>query len=209
MKITIDEKVCLKHKMTLEEVLYALVYRQIKDPGAVFDNMVSREILVLKDNEPFVTQHWSDVLDEILCDSSKNCEKSDEELLALAKKMREVYPEGKMKDKFGRMTVYYYRCNNSEVSKALKRFFTQFGSNYSDEEIINATKRYVASFNGNYNGQLRLLKYFILKNPVKQDEDGQGHVEQVSDLLTFLENGESDEGVEVTNSDDWLMNSRN
>ena len=209
MKITIDEKVCLKHKMTLEEVLYALVYRQIKDLGAVFDNMVDREILVLKDNEPFVTQHWSDVLDEILCDSSQGCSKTDEELINLALRVMECFPKGlKMKDRFGRETPYFYRCNKSEVSKALKRFFTQFGSSYSDDEIVDAAKRYVASFNGNYTG-MRLVKYFIMKNPIKQGEDGKGYVEQVSDLLTFLENKESDGGVEVTNSDEWLMNSRN
>ena len=156
MKIVIDDKVCLKHKMTLNEVLIALAVRTEKLEDNL-ENMVAREILV--DDKCYqVTQHCADVLDEILCDSSKNCEKSDEEPLELAKKMREIYPEGKMKDKFGRLTAYYYRCNNSEVSKALKRFFTQFGSNYSDEEIINATKRYVASFHGNYNGQLRLLK---------------------------------------------------
>ena len=210
MKITIDEKVCLKRKMTLQEVLIALAIRNT-DAYEEIPNMLEREILVEDKSEDWykVTQHWSDVLDEILCDSSKNCEKTDEELLELAKNMREIYPEGKMKDKFGRPTAYYYRCNNSEVSKALKRFFTQFGSSYSDEEILDATRRYVASFNGNYNGQLRLLKYFILKNPIKQGEDGEGHVEQVSDLLTFLENKESEGGVEVNTSDDWLINSRN
>jgi hypothetical protein len=119
--------------------------------------------------------------------------------------MRECFPQGKMRDKFGRETPYYYRCNNPEVIKKLKKFFTQFG-NYSDEDIISATKRYVASFNGNYAG-MRLIKYFILKDAVKQGEEG-SHVEQVSDLLTFLENGESEEEV-VINNGDWLTTSRN
>ena len=113
-----------------------------------------------------------------------------------------------MKDRFGKDTPYYYRCNKSEVSKALNRFFTQFG-NYPEDEIIDATKRYVASFQGNYTG-MRLAKYFIMKNPIKQDENGKGYVEQVSDLLTFLENKESEKEVGVViNSDDWMMNVRN
>ena len=208
MKITIDEKACLKHKMTLQEVLIALAIRNT-DASEEIPNMLKREILIEDKSEDWykVTQHWSDVLDEILCDSSKDCDKSDEELLELAKRMRAVYPEGKMKDRFGRITPYYYRCNNSEVVKKLKKFFTLFG-NYTDEDVVDATKRYVAACQGDYNGKLRLIKYFILKDAVKETEDG-NHVEQVSDLLTFLENKESEGEEEATNSDDWLINSRN
>lgn len=205
MKIIIDEKVCTKHKMTPVEVLIALVIRASENPQGELLNMESREILVKDRGVYKVTQHWSDVLDEIISDSSGVIEKSDEELLELAKKMRELYPQGKMKDRYGRMTPYYYRCNNSEVVKKLKKFFTIFG-NVSDEDILDATKRYVASFQGNYTG-MRLIKYFILKDDVKPGEDG-NHVEQISDLATFLENKESEEEG-VNNDDSWLLNSRN
>ena len=204
MKITIDEKVCIKHKMTVQEVLIALIMRMGKVPDTI-ENMLNREILV-DTGEYQVTQHWSDVLDEIISDSSGKVEKSDKELLELAKQMRELYPQGKMKDRYGRMTPYYYRCNNGEVVKKLKKFFTIFG-NYSDEELLDATRRYVASFQGNYTG-MRLIKYFILKDDVKPSEDGQGHVEQISDLATFLENKESEEEV-VNTSSDWMMSVRN
>ena len=203
MKITIDEKVCTNHKMTLSEFLLALAFRSMKDND--IHNMLEREILVRQSGQYQVTQHWSDVLDEIISDSSGKVEKSDEELLELAKQMRELYPQGKMKDRYGRMTPYYYRCNNSEVVKKLKKFFTIFGD-ISNEEILDATKRYVASFQGNYTG-MRLIKYFILKDDVKPGEDG-NHVEQISDLATFLENKESEE-EKVNNDDSWLLNSRN
>ena len=207
MKIILDEKVCAKHKLTLSEALLALAFRNMKDDD--IHNMLNREILVRKNGQYLVTQHWSDELDEILCDSPNDCERTDDEILALAKRLREIYPEGKMRDKYGTVTPYYYRCNNSEVAKALKRFFSQKG-NYSDEEIIDATKRYVASFQGMYwQRNMRLLKYFIIKNPIKQGEDGRGYVEQISDLETYLSNGGS-EGEEVTNTnDDWLMNPKN
>lgn len=203
MKITIDGNICVKHKMTFLEALLTLAIRQgnIED---VIENMVNREILVKDAGQLKVTQHWSDVLDEILSDSSGSVEKSDEELLELAKQMRELYPQGKMKDRYGRPTPYYYRCNNSEVVKKLKKFFTIFG-NVSDEEILDATKRYVASFQGNYTG-MRLIKYFILKDDVKPSEDGQGHVEQISDLATFLENKESEEEGDNTINGDILAN---
>lgn len=164
--------------------------------------MENREIII-KDRDVYrITQHWSDVLDEIISDSSGNVEKSDEQLLELAKQMRDLYPQGKMKDRYGRPTPYYYRCNNSEVVKKLKKFFTIFG-NVEDEDILDATRRYVASFQGNYSG-MRLIKYFILKDDVRQGEDG-NHVEQISDLATFLENKDSEED----SNDSWLMNSRN
>jgi len=199
MKITIDEKVCTKHKMTPVEVLFALAIRASESLQGELLNMENREILIRDRDVYKITQHWSDVLDEILSDSSGKVEKSDEELLELAKQMRELYPQGKMKDRYGRMTPYYYRCNNSEVVKKLKKFFTIFGS-VSDEDVLDATKRYVASFQGNYIG-MRLIKYFILKDDVKPSEDGTGHVEQISDLATFLENKESEE--EEVNNDDW------
>ena len=197
--------------MTVPEVLLALAIRA-QGSIDVLENMVNREILVRPNEKAplvtyLVTQHWSDVLDEIIADSSGKIEKSDEELIQLAQKMRELYPQGKMKDRFGRATPYYYRCNNAEVVKKLKKFFTVFGD-VPDDDILDATKRYVASFRGNYTG-MRLIKYFILKDDVRPSEDGTGHVEQISDLATFLENKESEGEEGVTNSDDWLTNTRN
>ena len=205
MKLIIDEKTCLKHKMTLVEVLFALAFRVSNED--TLSNMLSREILVDVGGQMQVTQHWSDVLDEIISDSSGKVEKSDEELLQLAQQMRELYPQGKMRNRNGQLTSYYYRCNNSEVVKKLKKFFTIFG-NVSDEDILNATRRYVASFQGNYTG-MRLIKYFIIKDDVKPSEDGTCHVEQISDLATFLENKEEGEGEEVNTQEAWQRYARN
>lgn len=201
MKITIDEKVCLKHKMTLNEVLIALAIRTEKLEDNL-ENMVKREILVEDNSYYQVTQHWSDVIDEILCDSSDKVGRTDEQLLDLAKKMREVYPQGRQPN-----SPYLYRCNPKEIMLKLKKFFITYGQ-YSDEDILDATKRYVASFRGNYQ-YLKLLKYFISKNEDEEDENGLRHKVEHSYLADYLENKEEQEGVEVTNSDDWLMNSRN
>lgn len=207
MKITIDDKICLKHKMTFEEFLMALMFRHVKDPREITNNLLNREIIVAHGGQHLVTQHWSEVMDEILADSQGG-ERTDEELLELAKKMREAYPQGRMIDrKTGQPTSYYFRCNTGEVAKKLKTFFARYG-NYSDEDILDAEKRYVASYRGNYQQKgFRLIKYFILKDDVKQGPDG-NYVEPLSPLLDFLENKE-EEGVEVTNSDDWMMSVRN
>lgn len=205
MKLIIDEALCSKHKMTITEVLLALAVRSSENLQGELLNMQNREILVNDRGIYKVTQHWSDVLDELLSDSSGASEKTDEQLIMLAKQMREIFPQRKMLDRMGRPTPYYYRCNTSEVVRKLKKFFTIFG-NIPDSDIIDATKRYVASFQGDYTG-MRLIKYFILKEDVKPSEDGTGHVEQISDLATFLENKDSEE--EVINGDSWLLNSRN
>ena len=199
MKLVIDEKVCLKHKMTMQEFLISLAVR-IGGFEKTIDNMVGREILV-DDNGYKITQHWSDVLDEIMADSSGTIEKSDEELLKLAQQMRELYPQGRMLDRrTGQPTAYYFRCNTTEIVKKLKTFFMRYG-NFSDEDILDAEKRYVASYRGNYQQKgFRLIKYFIFKDDVKQGPDG-NYVEPLSPLLDFLENKESEE--EVVNNEDW------
>lgn len=128
---------------------------------------------------------------------------TEDELKALAKKMIDAYPHGAMIDRrTGRPTTYYFQCNNPEVRAKLKSFFARYGA-HSEEELLDAEKRYVARWNGNYQQPgFRQLKYFIFK----QDKDT-GEI--TSPLLDFLENKESEGEVEVTNSDDWLMNSRN
>lgn len=190
MKITIDDKICLKHGLTPNEAMLALVIKTGEMEEDI-SNMVARGILVDKEKY-LVTQRWSDVLDEILCDSQSSIEKSDEELLNLAQRMRECFPQGKMPG-----TPYYYRCNNSEVIKKLKKFFIQYG-NYPDDDIVDACKRFVASFRGNYK-YLPLVKYFISKLKDQEDEDGTIHKVEYSPLADYLENKEET----VTDTSDW------
>lgn len=211
MKITIDEKVCLKHKMTPQEVLLALAIRMSNkgNPQETIDNMATREIIVFHQGKTLITQRWSDVLDEVLADSSGTYKKTTDELLALAGRIQECFPKMAQPDRYGRPTKYFFRCNKREIMLSLKRFYEAYWEvieDITDDDIIDATKRYVASFKGDYR-MMRLSKYFIFKNDKKEDEDGHVHVEQISDLMTFLENKESEE--EVNNDDSWLMNSRN
>lgn len=199
MKLILDENKCLKHKMTLEEVLLALAIRA-EDIKKCINNMLAREILVLDNGILKVTQHWSDELDEVLAESG-GCTMSDEELKALAKKMIDSYPHGVMIDKkTGRPTAYYFQCNNAEVRNKLKSFFARYGE-YPEEDLLDAERRYVARWNGNYQ-QLgfRQLKYFIFK---KDKDTG----EITSPLLDFLENKEGEEDVII--GDDWQTTSRN
>ena len=207
MKITLDEKVCLKHKLTLQEALIALAVRAGSTNEAV-KNLLAREVLVERNGEFLITQHWNDVVDEVLCDSSNNgLDLSDERLLALAAKVQECFPIRKMRYASGQESPFYFRCNKTEIKNKLKKFLTLYGET-SDEDIIDATKRYVATYEPKGYLGMRLAKYFILKDDRKLGADEEVHVEQLSDLATFLENKGSEE-EEPANDDDWLMDSRN
>lgn len=200
MKITIDDKACLKHKLSVEETLIALAVKYGKNLKETYENLLNREVLAKDDENTYITQHWNDVLDEILVDSSGAID-NEERLKNLANRMKEVYPKGKMPG-----TPYYYQCNTREIMLKLKKFFKIYG-NYADDDIVDATKRFVASFNGNYKF-LPLIKYFIFKDKLVMDEEGQQHVSPESPLATFLENKDNNDNL-VAASDDWLSTVRN
>lgn len=209
MKTVLNEKICLKHKLTLQELLVALAVRGGK-VNEVVDNLVSREVIVERNGEYYITQHWNDVVDEILCDSTNNgVDLSDERLLSLAKRVQECFPVMKMRNAYGQDTPFYYRCNKTEIKNKLKKFLTVYGD-VPDDDIVNATKRYVATYASKGYVGMRLAKYFIIKEDRKLHADEEMHVEEISDLATFLEN-KTDEGEtsDIVNGDDWLVNSRN
>ena len=207
MKITLDEKQCLKNKLTLQEALIALAVRAGKMKEAIA-NLTAREVIVEHGSDYFITQHWNDVIEGLLCDCANNgLDLSDERLLALAVKVQECFPKQKMLNGWGQETPFYFRCNKTEIKNKLKKFLTIYGE-VADEDILDATKRYVASFASKGYRGMRLAKYFILKDDRKLGADEEVHVEQLSDLATFLEN-KSEGSEDIVNGDDWLVNSRN
>lgn len=193
MKVVLDEKVCLKKKLTMQEALIACAM-SMKDFKTTFKNMINRGIIDTTGSS--LTPEWEKVITTLL--SSE-----DERLINLATQMRECYPKGKIPG-----TAFYYRCNVKEIVFKLKKFFEVYGD-YTDEQVIKATKKFVASYRGNYD-KFPLLKYFISKNKKVMDEEGENHINEVSELASTLENMDDDEDIpEVENAEDWLMSSRN
>lgn len=207
MNVTLNEKECLKNKLTLQDVLIVLSIREGKVKEAV-NNLIAREVLVERNGEYYVTQHWNEIIDVILCDSAnKGVDLSNERLLTLAKKVQECFPVMKMRYTNGTDSPFYFRCNKTEIKNKLKKFLTVYGD-VADDDIVDATKRYVATYASKGYLGMRLAKYFILKEDRKLMADEEVHVEEISDLATFLEN-KSEEEENIVNGDDWLMNSRN
>lgn len=198
MKITLDEKTCLKNKLTLQEALIAAAV-SMGNYKCTFDNMINRHVLGIMGQS--VDSKWKDIIKNLI-----NSE--DARFEALATKVQECFPKQKMMYANGTASPFYFRCNKTEIKNKLKKFLTIYGE-VADEDIIDATKRYVASYAPKSYRGMRLAKYFIMKDDRKLMADDEIHVEEISDLATFLENKTEDTPSDIVDGDDWLMNSRN
>lgn len=194
MKIEVNDTICKKYNISIEEVLVLIGLkfssqeifqklnkeRYLLDLGSSIFNEEVKYRLSRKANE---------IISYILAESTEAVAKRTTNIEELADKLRDIYPNGKIVN-----SNYYYRCNRQDIINKLKTFFKMYGTKYTDEQIINATQKYINSFNGNYT-YLKLLKYFIWK-----DERLKG--ESVQSLLAdFIEN----ESAEDTTSSDWTV----
>lgn len=181
MTISINESICKENKLSLAELLSILLIKTGADIPNLFKNLEEKEVIV-KDvfGGYMITQRWDDVASTILLDSDKDSQ-APERIENLAIKLSEIFPKEK---KAG--TCHYFRGNKKDNILRLKKFFKLYGY-YTDEQILDAAKRYVASFNGNYT-YMRVLKYFIWKDEVKQDAEGKGYIDENSDLANWIEN---------------------
>lgn len=192
MTVSINEEICKKNGLDMSELFAILLIKSCEDLAKLFQSMEDRKILVKDMFKGYmITQRWDDVASSILLDSDKSSQ-SPERLENLALKLMEQFPKEK---KAG--TCHYFRGNKKDNILRLKKFFKLYGK-YTDQQIIDAAKRYVSSFNGNYS-YMRVLKYFIWKDDVKTDADGNRYVDEVSDLANWIENA----GQEDSMNNDW------
>lgn len=202
-KIEIDEAKCLKLGLTLQETLIAIAISMGKYKETA-TNMLNRGIITLdlfKQGSPDITSKWKSKVDSFLA--------SDEQRLeTLALKVQNCFPKQKLMYANGRESPFYFRCNKTEIKNKLKKFLDFYGE-VSDDDIIDATKRYVNTYAPKGYVGMRLAKYFILKDDRRLTADDEVHVEQLSDLATFLENKSENKPQDIVNGDDWLLNSRN
>ena len=198
MKITLDEKTCLKNGLTLQEALIAAAV-SMGNYKSVFDNMIDRHVLGIMGQS--VDSKWKDAIRNLI-------DAGDARFETLAIKVQECFPKQKMMYANGTVSPFYFRCNRTEIKNKLKKFLTIYGE-VTDEDIIDATRRYVASYAPKGYRGMRLAKYFIMKDDRKLMADDEVHVEEISDLATFLENRTEDIPSDIVDGDDWLMNSRN
>lgn len=197
MKITIDEDACKKVKLSLSEVLMITLIKTGVDIETLLKQMKEKQILVeehtLLGTNLLVTQRWSDLSDKALLSADKSVP-DNKRLESLAKSLMEVFPAGKKEG-----TSQYWKGNLRDNTLRLAKFFKLYGDKYTDEQLIEAAKNYVSSHNGKYQ-YMRVLKYFIWKDTRKVNSEGEGYIEEVSDLAAFIENAKDEKNLK----DDWM-----
>ena len=192
MNININEEICKKYGLDISEVLAVLLIKTCNDIPKLFSILEEKEIVVRDLLQGYmVTQRWDDVVSTILLDSDVKAPSSDR-LENLATQLMEIFPKQK---KLG--TCHYFRGNRKDIILRLKKFFKLYGK-YTDEQIVTAAKKYVESFNGDYS-YMRILKYFIWKDEVKINSEGDRYVDEVSDLANWIENAGQEEDLR----NDW------
>lgn len=197
MKITIDEDACKKVKLSLPEVLMITLVKTGVNIETLLKQMKEKQILVeehtLLGTNLLVTQRWSDLSDKALLSADKSVP-DNKRLENLAKSLMEVFPAGKKEG-----TSQYWKGNLRDNTLRLAKFFKLYGDKYTDEQMIEAAKNYVSSHNGRYQ-YMRVLKYFIWKDARKVNSEGEGYIEEVSDLAAFIENAKDEKDLK----DDWM-----
>ena len=192
MDININEEICKKYGLDVSEVLAVLLIKTCNDIPKLFSILEEKEIVVRDLMQGYmVTQRWDDVVSTILLDSDVKAPSPDR-LESLATQLMEIFPKQK---KLG--TCHYFRGNRKDIILRLKKFFKLYGK-YTDEQIVTAAKKYVESFNGDYS-YMRILKYFIWKDEVKINSEGDRYVDEVSDLANWIENAGKEEDLR----NDW------
>ena len=197
MKITIDEDACKKVKLSLPEVLMITLVKTGVNIETLLKQMKEKQILVeehtLLGTNLLLTQRWSDLSDKALLSADKSVP-DNKRLENLAKSLMEVFPAGKKEG-----TSQYWKGNLRDNTLRLAKFFKLYGDKYTDEQMIEAAKNYVSSHNGKYQ-YMRVLKYFIWKDTRKVNSEGEGYIEEVSDLAAFIENAKDEKNLK----DDWM-----
>ena len=197
MKLTIDENACKKVKLSLPEVLMITLVKTGVNIETLLKQMKEKQILIeehtILGTNLLVTQRWSDLSDRALLSADKSVP-DNKRLENLAKSLMEVFPAGKKEG-----TSQYWKGNLRDNTLRLAKFFKLYGDKYTDEQMIEAAKNYVNSHNGKYQ-YMRVLKYFIWKDARKVNSEGEGYIEEVSDLAAFIENAKDEKNLK----EDWM-----
>lgn len=199
MTICLSKEGCQKNNVSIGEALLLLSIHNNADLDIAQKELIKKGYITASRNDLFQQVGWrmtnkgASVIDSVIVDSDRN-QKPEDNLTALATKLKEVFPKGK---KDG--TNYYWADGVALIVRRLKLFFKKYGDGYTNEQIVQAAEKYVQGFNGNYQ-YMKLLKYFIFKEKVGAN----GEVEGESDLVSYIENA----GQEETLRNDWATTLR-
>jgi len=194
MNITINDAVLEKHNLTLDEFLVLYLCSKEVDIEATIKHLIEVGIVdrdLHNKVSAVVSNNTKELIASIIIDSDKTTINKEREFNDLAKKMRELFPEGRKEG-----TTYYWRDSIPIIARKLKTLVAKFGVKFTEEEALEATRKYVDSFNGDFR-YMQLLKYFILKT-----DKTTGDVR--SDFLSLIQNPEESDSL----NENWLTELR-
>ena len=204
MKYIIDTTIIQNHNISLAEFGLLLYYADNKDNEDI--TYISKSLwnkgylIKTSSNNYIFNQHTFEELQSILAESS-NSDNTNSRARELSLKLQSIYPEGfKVITKDNYQKKYPWRDSSVTITNRLIIFFKRYGNNYTDNQIIDATKRYISGFKDD-NTLMKLLKYFIFKDNITYNSNGEVEVEETSELLTFLENPELTESSSINTSE--------
>lgn len=176
-KITIDKSSLAREGVDVGDFLFTLLYILGYRAEDLEEDMLKRETAKFEFGKVVPTLYTIAKVKRIIAVSNAP-EMSKEDMLELAKKMKEMFPKGFMMDGIP------WTEGPLLIVQRLEGFIRRFG-NYPAEDIEKATERYVsAKRNTPY---MKSLKNFIYKEVEQSD----GTTDLQSDLYNFLENPDS------------------
>ena len=155
MKYEIDEEELNKQNMDFDEfILLAYLVFVSNNKKAKMESLKDKGFITFTKKNGFVTEAGMEIIKGILLGKEIKIKPNEDRCLALARKINEEFPKGKMPG-----CSYYFRCNDKDVAKKLESFFEKYGD-YPDEDIIAATRKYV-EIKSQDMSRMRMSKYFI------------------------------------------------
>ena len=194
MKWVINSKVLEQYDLDIDEFTLLLFLARGKDIHKYIKSLLAKgwiERNIFNPDQIVVSLDRKETVQSILLDSDELVNSKQDDFIALANELKEIFPEGR---KAG--TTYSWRGSTAEIARKLKNLVVKYGCTFTREEAIEATKAYVASFNGDYK-YMKLLKYFLLKTP----KNNNGDVEVESDFMAYLEN----KGAAEEHNNNWTV----
>ena len=144
MNLMVNEKVLQEHDLTLNEFLVLFLCSEECNYVDTIKSLIAKG-LVYKDlyniNSAVVSNETKDLIADIIVSSDKKVINSEGEFNSLARKLREIYPEGKKPG-----TSYYWRDSTSVIAKKLKTLVAKFDFHFTEDEALEATKKYVEMY---------------------------------------------------------------
>lgn len=193
--ICLNKEACRSNGITLGEALLLIAIHNGADLTQAQDSLVQKGFITADRDSLFqqigwrLTRNGAQAIDNVIADAVPTTG-GDDRLLALAARLKELYPKGKKEG-----TSTYWAEGAVLIARRLKLFFKKYGKDYTDDQIVDATRGYVQSFNGDYQF-MRTLKYFIFK----EVKGAGGDIEGTSDLYNRIEHiGEE----ETDQGSDW------